>query len=103
MPAQLARLKSSAVPWVEENFDIVIPLSVADALDQFGRDISEIAPKVIGPATEVVAAVFGGTYSAVLAVVGAMMFPLFLFFLLKDYPRIVVTVRGLIPLQHLEL
>ncbi|MCP4674875.1 MAG: AI-2E family transporter [Deltaproteobacteria bacterium] len=102
MPAQLVRLQEVVVPWIEKNFDIAIPLSVGDAVNQFGREINNLAPKVIGPATQVIARVFGGTFSAVFAAVGALMFPLFLFFLLKDYPRVVATVDGLIPRANIE-
>jgi predicted PurR-regulated permease PerM len=101
-PAQFERLKNAAVPWIETNFSITIPLSIAEAFDQFGRELNNIAPKVIGPATQVAAAVFGGTFSIVLAALSALMFPLFLFFLLKDYPRIVASVSGLIPLHHID-
>ncbi|MCP4606931.1 MAG: AI-2E family transporter [Proteobacteria bacterium] len=102
MPAQLDRLQSFVVPWIERNFDVDIPLSVGDAFDQFRREINEIAPKVIGPATEIVARIFGGTFSAVFAVVSALMFPLFLFFLLKDYPSLLATADGYIPRQNLD-
>ncbi len=102
VPGQLQRLETVVVPWFEANFGITVPLSVGDAVDQFGREINDIAPKIIGPATKIAARVFGGTFSAVVAVVGAMMFPLFLFFLLKDFPRVVLAVDGLVPRANLD-
>ncbi len=102
MPTYLNRFKESVVPWIEHRFEVDIPLSYGDALDQFGREINDIAPRIIGPVTEIVGRIFGGTFSAVLSFVGALMFPLFLFFLLKDFPRVVNAVDRLVPLQSAD-
>jgi len=97
LPGQLQRLQLVVVPWVETTFDVPIPRSFDDALSQFGKDLNNLVPKVIGPAKTVVTRVLGGTFSAIFAAIGALMFPLFLFFLLKDFPRVVASVDGLVP------
>lgn len=102
LPGYLIRLQATVVPWVEQQLDVEVPISVEGALTQFRREINEIAPKIIGPVTQVAAQVFGGTFSAVAAGVAVMMFPLFLFFLLKDYPRIVNAIKDLVPLETYE-
>jgi predicted PurR-regulated permease PerM len=102
MPAYINYLKETAVPWIEQRFAIDVPLSLGEALDQFGQNLSKIAPKLIGPVTTVIARTFGGTFSIFSVLLGAFMFPLFLFFLLKDFPRIVNAVYGLIPIRNRE-
>ncbi len=102
MPIYISQFKDTVVPWLEHNLAINVPLNLRDALDQFGQDLSAVAPKLIGPATSVVAQAFGGTFSVVSIGVGALMFPLFLFFLLKDFPRIVGAVDGLVPPRNRE-
>ncbi len=97
VPGQLEVLQTRLIPWVETTFNMAVPTSFNDAVSQFGKEINEYAPKVIGPATQFVARAFRGTFSVVIAVLGALMFPLFLFFLLKDFPRVVASVDGLIP------
>jgi predicted PurR-regulated permease PerM len=98
VPTQYERLKILFIGWVENNLSIVFPLSIEETVERFGRELSDIAPKVIGPATKIAAQVFGGTFSVVLAIVGALMLPLFIFFLLNDFPQIVKTTDGLLPL-----
>ncbi|MDJ0763024.1 MAG: AI-2E family transporter [Myxococcota bacterium] len=102
MPGQLSRIQAAMVPWIEKRFNVVIPMSFSEAITQFGQEIKDLAPEVIGPATQFVANAFDRTFSAVFAVVGALMFPLFVFFLLKDFPRVVGAIDGLVPRNSLE-
>jgi predicted PurR-regulated permease PerM len=100
MPIYINYLKETTVPWLEKNLEINVPLSLGEALDQLGRNLSKIAPKLIGPATTILSRVFGGTFSFFSILIATFMFPLFLFFLLKDFPKIVEAVNGLIPLRN---
>jgi predicted PurR-regulated permease PerM len=102
LPGYLAQLKTSAVPWVEREFGLTVPLSIEGAVEKFGKEINHMAPKVIGPATSVVAGLFGGTFSVVAKAAAVVMFPMFLFFLLKDFPAIVSTVDDLVPIRNKE-
>ncbi len=100
LPFILEQLQTRWVPRLEDLLNITIPLSIADAVDQFGRDFESVAPQVIGHMGSVVSHIFGGTASVVTSAVSVFMFPLFLFFQLKDYPRILETIDNLIPLDH---
>lgn len=102
LPFLLEELQTEWVPKIEKLFEISIPLSIEDAVDQFGRDFEALAPQVIGHLGSVMGRIFGGTASVVTSAVSVFMFPLFLFFQLKDYPRILETIDNLIPLDHKE-
>lgn len=101
IPRLIDRAQAVAIPWIERTFDIAVPLSAADALNQFNEEINDLAPKIIGPITKFIAQAFDRTFSAVFNIVGTLMFPLFLFFLLKDFPKILETVDELVPRANL--
>jgi predicted PurR-regulated permease PerM len=100
LPGYLESIKTTAVPWAEREFGVTVPLSISAAVDQFGKEINSVTPKAFGWATTFAAAVFGSTFSMVAKAVAVLMFPMFLFFLLKDYKVVVGTVDGLIPLRN---
>jgi predicted PurR-regulated permease PerM len=97
LPGYLTRAKGAMVPWVRDELGLVMPLSVAEAVDQFGEDLNNMAPRIIGTATQIAARLFGGTFSVVAKAAAVVMFPFFLFFLVKDFPRITAAVKELIP------
>jgi predicted PurR-regulated permease PerM len=96
VPGAMMQFQGWLVPWLEQSLDIGIPNSVGEAMEQFGRDIN----KLIGPATKMAAGLFGHTFTAVGAVVAALMFPFFLFFLLKDFKKITAVLDSLIPIRN---
>ncbi len=98
VPSAMVRFQAWLVPWLEQNLDVSVPTSVGEAVDQLGRDVN----KIIGPVTKVAAGLFGHTFTAVGAVVAALMFPFFLFFLLKDFKKIIMVIDGLIPIRNRE-
>jgi predicted PurR-regulated permease PerM len=102
LPEYADRLQETVIPAVEESFDIVVPLSFDQAFSEYGKDLNNVAGKAIGTTARVAGLVFGRAFSAVLAAVSTLMFPLFLFFLLKDFPRIVETIDGLVPPRNRE-
>lgn len=102
MPSYVDRMRETLIPIVERTLNVRFPSSLGEFLDLFSKHIREIAPKIIGPLTSALAFIFGGTFSILFAIVGTLMFPLFLFLLLKDFPRIIQTVDGLIPTRYKE-
>jgi predicted PurR-regulated permease PerM len=96
VPGAMVRFQDWLVPWVERTLDVSVPTSVGEAMDQFGRDIN----KIIGPATKMAAGLFSHTFTAVGAVVAVLMFPFFLFFLLKDFKKITAALDSLIPIRN---
>jgi predicted PurR-regulated permease PerM len=102
MPDKMAALNDSIVPWFEKITGVDVPNNVAEALTRLRAHLQALGPRIVEPATDVLTVAFSRTFSVIFAVVGAMMFPLFVFFLLKDFPRIIDAVDGLIPLRFRE-
>ena len=100
LPVYLSSLKSNAVPRIEQELGVTVPLSISEAVDQFGREINNLTPKVLTWATSFAATLFGGTFSVVAKAAAIFMFPMFLFFLLKDYETVVQTLDDLLPLRN---
>jgi predicted PurR-regulated permease PerM len=97
LPELTAKFQQTGIPWIEQNMGVAIPDTWDDAFTQLMTGLEDKGSEIIGPATQVATKVFGHTASAVFAVVGTLMFPLFLFFILKDFPKIVAAIDGLIP------
>jgi predicted PurR-regulated permease PerM len=102
LPGYLVRAKGTLVPWVKIQFGVAVPLSVAEAVDQFGKELNNMAPRIIGTATHIAAKLFGGTFSMVAKAAAVVMFPMFLFFLLKDFPKIIDAVKDMVPPRNKE-
>lgn len=100
LPGYLRRVREAAVPWVQSQFGVVMPMSVAEAVDQFGKELNNLAPRIFNTATQLAGTVFGGTFSIAAKVAAVLMFPFFVFFLLKDFPKISAAVKELIPRRN---
>jgi predicted PurR-regulated permease PerM len=100
LPALADKLEKMVGPWLAQHFDVHIPKTWNDAADQVYRQIQNDRQKLVGPAAYITRMAFGTTFTAIFALVSALMFPLFLFFLLKDFPKIIRTVDGLVPRRY---
>jgi len=100
LPELTAKLESTAIPWVESNFDVTVPRTWSAALDQIRKNIDPNADSLVTPTAELARSLFGTTFAALFTILSALMFPLFVFFLTKDFPRIVGAIDGLIPGRH---
>jgi len=100
LPALSERFTATATPWIERHLGLQIPDTFGSAFDQVAAYVQGEGSRLIGPASAIVGSVVGRTYSVLFAVVGTLMFPLFLFFLLKDFPRIIDAIDGLVPVRN---
>ncbi|MBN2715573.1 MAG: AI-2E family transporter [Deltaproteobacteria bacterium] len=100
LPALTDKLERMVGPWLEEKYHFHIPKTWNDAADQIYQQIRKDGQKYVGPAAYATRMLFGTTFTFIFALVGALMFPLFLFFLLKDFPKIINTVDSLVPMRH---
>ncbi len=97
LPSYVNGIRSGTVPWLENELGIVVPGSIRGAVDQFGQEINELVPRFLGWVTSLAASLFSGTFSVVAKTAAVLMFPMFLFFLLKDYNFVIGTVDELLP------
>ena len=94
----LLRLVLAVQPWLEEH-EIPVPNSVSAALDQLGDNAVSMASSALAPMGDVVSAAIGGTATALGMLSTALFVPVFSFYFLHDFDRIVTSVRDLLPLS----
>ncbi|HUT78303.1 MAG TPA: AI-2E family transporter, partial [Polyangia bacterium] len=102
LPALSERFTDTAIPWIEQHLGVAVPDSFGSAFDQLVAYAQGEGSKLIGPASSMLGGIVGSTYSVLFAILGTLMFPLFLFFLLKDFPRIIDAIDNLVPVRNRE-
>jgi predicted PurR-regulated permease PerM len=96
LPALVARTRTELEPVLAE-LGITIPSSLGQALEELHVDVQSVVSKGYAPFTAAVRSFLGGTASAVAGLVASLMIPVFAFYLLYDFDRIVASVADLIP------
>ncbi len=99
VPAKLRELLEAWEPVLADN-GIPVPHSLSEATEQLSVDAQDVAGRAAGPAMQALQWVVGGTASVVGAVLGLLMIPIFAFYLLYDFDRIVAHADGLVPPRH---
>ena len=94
--ALVARTREELEPMLAE-LGIVIPSSVGQALEELHLDVQSVVSKGYAPFTAAVKSFLGGTATAVAEIVASLMIPVFAFYLLYDFDRIVASAADLIP------
>ena len=93
----LGRLIAYARPWLESH-GVPVPPSVADALTNLSSHALELARDAIAPMGDVVSAAVGGTVSLLGTLGTLVLVPVFSFYFLHDFDRILRLWRDLLPL-----
>jgi predicted PurR-regulated permease PerM len=90
------RFVEQARPWLERH-GIPVPPSVASALESFRSHALGFASEALAPMGDFVSAAVGGTVSLIGALSSIVMVPVFSFYFLHDFDRIVALWRDLLP------
>jgi predicted PurR-regulated permease PerM len=96
LPNLVARSRAELEPLLAE-VGITIPSSVGQALEELHLDVQSVVAKGYAPFTAFVKSFLGGTATAVAGIVASLMIPVFAFYILYDFDRIVASVADLIP------
>lgn len=96
LPALVTRTRTELEPVLAE-LGITIPSSFGQALEELHVDVQSVVSKGYAPFTAVVRSFVGGTASAVAGLVASLMIPVFAFYLLYDFDRIVASLADLVP------
>ncbi len=100
LPELTAQLHATVTPVLEKHLQIEIPRSWNDVFNEIYNQVSKQGDDLFAPASRVTRFIFSTTFMALFVLIATLMFPVFLFFLLKDFPRIIQAVDGLIPREH---
>ncbi len=74
-----------------------VPRSLSEAMSEMDLDAKAVAEKAVAPATAIMGWLLGGTMSLLGAFASLLVIPVFAFYLLYDFDRIVVTFGELVP------
>ena len=96
LPGQLDALRGKVEPWLKSQ-GVDPPHSVQEAYKQLGIDAKQLAGKAVAPAGKVLDVVLGGTASVLGTLATAVIIPVFAFYLLYDWDRMMSAIRDLIP------
>ena len=99
LPAKARRTLEAWEP-VLASWDIPVPHSLDDVLEQVSTDAQGLAQQAIAPTTAALGAIVGGTANVVGAIVGLVMIPVFAFYLLYDFDRMMAALKELVPPRH---
>jgi predicted PurR-regulated permease PerM len=94
----VARGMVSFGPWLRER-GIPVPSSVESAVSKLGSTLFGLAPSAMGPLGGALQAAAAGTASLLSAVPTLIMVPVFSFYFLYDFDRIVAQARALLPAE----
>ena len=96
LPDLVQRSRAEWEPRLAE-YGLEIPTSVGQAFEELHLDVQSIVAKGYTPATAALKWFLGGTASAAAAIVSALVIPVFAFYLLYDFDRLIARAGELIP------
>jgi len=106
LAAFFAVLPGRVTAWLHQiepvlaGYGVTLPHSVDELVGQLPTDVGSVAGSALSPATAVLRWLVGGTASVIGAVMGASIVPIFAFYLLYDFDRIVTAIGDLVPRRH---
>ncbi|MCU0663568.1 MAG: AI-2E family transporter [Myxococcota bacterium] len=103
LPDLKTRAETELLPRLQALLGPNAPVTLGGAWESLSTHAKGHMSEVIGPATAVAASLFGGTFSVVFFFISLLLFPLFVFFLLANYPAIVASMDDLVPVIHRSL
>jgi predicted PurR-regulated permease PerM len=92
----LVRFAGTALPWLQQH-GIPVPPSVASALDSLSSNALGLVSEALAPMGDVVTAAVGGTVSLIGTLSTVVLVPVFAFYFLHDFDRIIALWRDLLP------
>ncbi len=100
LPGDVDRIMSFLRVWFRTNLHVELPHTLGQVMQRIKTEMGDAGPEFWGSASSFVLAVFSNTWSVVIWLVRLLLVPFFAFFLLRDYDRVVGTVRDLIPARQ---
>jgi predicted PurR-regulated permease PerM len=99
LPKALHRFIDVVLTWLG-SYGIKIPKSTTEMLEQIKGRLPEWAEDALMPAGSLINAMLGSTLSALGTIVAIILVPVFTFYLLLDFNRIVDSIGELIPINR---
>jgi predicted PurR-regulated permease PerM len=101
VPVYLQRMVNTVVPWVQSTFDVQIPRSLNELVNQMGAEIKAVASSAAAPLGGMAGKVARQTAGVFSTVGTLLLIPIFTFYFLPKFPGIVKGAQELIPRRYL--
>jgi predicted PurR-regulated permease PerM len=102
IPLYLKRFKSEVMPWLEEMLGKILPQATftIDSLLKEGEALfKEVPLDIWNKVLQGIAATFRGTISFFISIIGVMIIPLYLYYILKDFDNLKEGIISLVPFR----
>ncbi len=103
LPAFFKAASVQLIPWVEVNFNVSVPELIRQRAEEIGAQASSLLSQNAPTAAKLLGSLATNTASLIFILVAVLVIPVIGFFFLADYPKLVATARGLIPLRAVGL
>lgn len=91
-------------PWVEKTFPgRTIPTTQQEFWDQAGENLSSLSPDIAAKSADIAKSAFSNVFGILGWLLSALLFPVFFFYILKDFNRIKEAGFEMIPPRNREL
>lgn len=103
VPKYLDEIRQHAIPWIQNNLEIEVPTSLDEAISSIKQEFSGQISSLAGSVGSIIGTIFTGTLGLLGVLIYGIIIPLFTFYFLRDFERIVSWIRDLIPASRREL
>ncbi|RKG81296.1 AI-2E family transporter [Corallococcus terminator] len=103
LPGFFSRASTQVVPQVESLLGMSLPELVSQRTAELGEKASELVQSAGPTAARLVASFAGNTARFVTTLLGLSVVPVLAFFFLQDYPRLMESIRDLLPRRSVAL
>jgi predicted PurR-regulated permease PerM len=97
LPVYVSRAHQHLLPWIEKTFHTTVPRTLGELIDHAGADAQTLAKSAMSSVQTVVGETFKSVYTLLRIVLNIVLVPVFAFYLLRDFDRIVDKFRSLVP------
>jgi len=100
VPGYLQKMRDAVVPWLSDTFDLQVPSSLHELVNQLGADIKAVVTKAAAPLGGVAGQVARKTAGIFSGMATLVLIPVFTFYFLPKFPSILFSAEELIPRRH---
>ncbi|MBU1881590.1 AI-2E family transporter, partial [bacterium] len=100
LPDYLNRIQTDFVPWVETTLNITLPHTMEEFAGELRTNLLNIDPASLRPVTTFASKLSSSTLALISSILGLIIIPVFLFYFLRDWDKIMTQVLALIPLKQ---
>lgn len=97
-----AWFSESLRPWVRDTLGYELPTTARDVWEQHKEKLQGAAPDIAGTVTKIVRDTLSNVFGLLGTLLKGILFPVFLFYILKDFRQIQAAMRDAVPPRHRE-